>query len=178
MNVLSPADYLGLLLQFALLSCLSVGGALAAAPEMHRYLVDQQQWLSHQQFNDAISIAQAAPGPNILFVTLLGWQVAGLPGAFAATVGIIVPSSLITFYGYRLKVAYEQSRLVRAIRRGLMPIAIGLTASTGWVIASAHPDNWRLGLLTAVSVVVYLRARFNPLWLIVAGALAGMLGIV
>ena len=178
MNALSFGDYLGLLLQFALLSCLSVGGALAAAPEMHRYLVDQQHWLSHQQFNDAISIAQAAPGPNILFVTLLGWQVAGLPGAFAATVGIIVPSSLITFYGYRLKVAYEDSRIVRAIRRGLMPIAIGLTASAGWVIVSAHLDNWRLTLLTAISVLVYLRARFNPLWLIFGGALAGVLGIV
>lgn len=171
---LSPGDYLDLVLHFALLSCLSVGGALAAAPEMHRYLVDQQHWLTHQQFNDAISIAQAAPGPNILFVTLLGWQVAGLPGAFAATVGIIVPSSLITFYGYRLKVAYEDSRLVRAIRRGLMPIAIGLTASAGWVIASVHLDNWRLAALTLISAVAYLSARFNPLWLILAGALAGI----
>ena len=175
---MAVAELLALIGHFALLSCLSVGGALAAAPDMHRFLVDQHGWISDRQFADSITIAQAAPGPNILFVTLLGWQAGGVPGAIAATVGIIVPSSIITFFGYRLKTAHDDSRLVGAIRRGLSPIAIGLTASAGWVVAHNHVADWRLTSLTVVTVVVYLFARFNPLWLIGAGAVLGLLGWV
>lgn len=172
------ADFLAFFAHFALLSTLSVGGALAAAPEMHRFLVDSRLWLSHQQFADSITLAQAAPGPNILFVTLLGWQFAGVTGALVATIGIMLPSSLITFYGYRLKQAYDDSRIVGAIRLGLSPIAIGLTASAGWVVAVSNDRNWRLAVVTAVAALLSLRARFNLLWLIAAGAVLGAAGVL
>ncbi len=175
---MSGADLLALFLHFAALSPLAFGGALAATPEMHRYLVEQRDWMSHAQFIDSIALAQAAPGPNILFVTLLGWQAAGVAGAAVATLGILLPSSAICLAGNRLQMAHRDSRLVRAMQRGLAPIAIGLMLSAGWVVARANDSDWRLALLTGGAAVFFLRSRRNPLWLIGAAALAGALGWV
>jgi chromate transporter len=175
----SAPDLLDLLLHFASLSLLAIGGALATSPEMHRHLVEARGWMTTPQFNDAIAIAQAAPGPNILFVTLLGWQAGGAPGALAATAGILLPSSLVTFAAWRWKTAREDAPLVAAIRLGLSPIAIGLTAAAGWVVAAggngADPALWAL---TAGSAALVATTRVNLLWLIGAGALLGALGVV
>jgi chromate transporter len=176
---MSGAGLLDLFVHFASLSLLAIGGALAVSPEMNRYLVDERGWLSTPQFNDAIAIAQAAPGPNILFVTLLGWQVGGMAGALAATVGQLLPSSLVTLACWRWKSAREDAPLVAAIRLGLSPIAIGLTASAGWVIASgASGTDPTLWAMTAVAALVVWRTRVNLLWLVGAGALLGALGVV
>jgi chromate transporter len=170
---------LDLLLHFASLSMLAIGGAMVMTPEMHRYLVDERGWLSAGTFNDAIAIAQAAPGPNILFVMLLGWQVAGTAGAVAAIVGTMLPSSVATFLAWRWKLAREDATIVAAIRLGLSPIAIGLTASAGFVIAggaaSHDPALWGVSAAAAVVTVV---TRLNLLWLVGAGALLGILGVV
>ena len=175
---MSWTDLLALFIHFASLSPLAFGGALAASPEMHRYLVEQRDWMSHGQFVDSIALAQVAPGPNILFVTLLGWQAGGGLGALVATVGILLPSSLICVYGYRLQAAHRQARLARSIRRGMSPIAVGLTMSAGWIVAAANDTRWSLAMLTAAAALVFLFSRRNPLWLIGAGALAGALGFV
>jgi len=175
---MNHADLLALFVHFASLSPLAIGGALGTSPEMHRYLVDERGWLSHTQFVDSIALAQAAPGPNILFVTLLGWEAAGGPGALVSTLGILLPSSLICLYGNRVQAAHRDARLVRAIRRGLSPIAIGLTLSAGWIIAVANDTDWKLALLTVAAAVFFLFSRRNPLWLIGAGAVAGALGLV
>ena len=68
-------DALAMALHFMLLSVMAVGGAVSTAPEMQRFVVTQQHWLTHGQFNASIALAQAAPGPNLLFVTLVGWQI-------------------------------------------------------------------------------------------------------
>jgi chromate transporter len=176
---MTGAELLDVLLRFASLSLLAVGGALGTAPEMHRFLVGERGWLTDLQFTDSIAIAQAAPGPNILFVTLLGWQAGGAGGALAATLGIMLPSSLATFWAWRWKRSREDSRLVGAVRLGMSPIAIGLTGAAGWVIAEGgNGADWRLWALTAATVVVVLRTRLNLTWLIVAGAGLGVLGVV
>jgi chromate transporter len=72
---LTWTDWLTLFAHFATLSLLSIGGAIATVPDMHRFLHDQQHWLTNVQFSSSIALAQAAPGPNVLFVALLGWQV-------------------------------------------------------------------------------------------------------
>jgi chromate transporter len=176
---MSGADLLDVFLRFASLSLLAVGGALGTAPEMHRFLVGERGWLTDLQFTDAIAIAQAAPGPNILFVMLLGWQAGGAGGALAATLGIMLPSSLTTFWAWRWKRSREDARLVGAVRLGLSPIAIGLTGAAGWVIAEgANRADWRLWVLTGATVIVVLRTRVNLTWLIAAGAGLGVLGVV
>lgn len=175
---MSSGDLLDLFVHFASLSLLAIGGALGTSPEMHRYLVGEREWMTHGQFTDAIALAQAAPGPNILFVTLLGWQAAGLAGAAAATVGILLPSSLLCLVANRWRTANAESRIVCAIRCGLSPIAIGLTLGAGWIIATANNVDPALWGLTAFAFVVFLVSRRNPLWLIAAGALAGAMGWV
>src|SRR5215211_7170147 len=72
---LHSADWLSLFGHYLLLSLLSIGGAISTTSEMHRYLVDEQHWLTPSQFNASIAIAQAAPGPNVLFVALMGWNI-------------------------------------------------------------------------------------------------------
>ncbi len=175
---MSGWDLLAMLGHFAMLSAIAVGGGLAMAPEMHRFLVDSRGWMSHQQFADSITLAQAAPGPNILFVTLLGWQAAGGVGALVATVGMMVPSSVITYAANRWSSRRGDSRVVQAIRLGMAPIAIGFTLSAGWLVALANDVRWPLAAVTLLTVIVVIGTRLNPLWLIAAGALLGIAGVL
>jgi chromate transporter len=174
---MNPSMLTDLFLHFGMLSLLSIGGVLATAPEMNRYLVGERGWMSGDEFTGSIALAQAAPGPNMLFVTLLGWQAAGLPGALAATVGTLLPSSLLALFGGRWVRSHEAAPLVVALRLGLSPIAIGLTAAAGWVVAAgAAGGDWRSWALTAAAAAVMLGTRINLLWVIGGGAALGALG--
>ena len=164
---------------FATLSLLSIGGVLATAPEMHRFLVGERGWMSGDDFTGSIALAQAAPGPNMLFVTLLGWQAAGLAGALAATLGTLLPSGLVALLGGRWVRSHEATPVVVALRRGLSPIAIGLTAAAGWVVASgAAGSDWRLWAVAATAAAVMLGTRINLMWVIGGGAALGAVGWV
>jgi chromate transporter len=173
---MSSESLIGLFVHFASLSLLAVGGALGLAPEMRRYLVDEHQLITGTAFTEAIVIAQAAPGPNILFVTLLGWQAGGAWGALATTLGLLGPSSLFTWWAARFKRQREDAAWVAAVRLGLSPIAIGLTAAAGWVVSEGNNgSDWRLWTMGLVAMLIVLRSRINMLWLILAGAVLGVL---
>ena len=178
------SDWLTLFMQYLLLSLLSVGGAISTTPEMHRFLVDQHGWLTPAQFNASIAIAQAAPGPNVLFVALMGWNVginnghlwAGLLGVLVTMVGILVPSTTLTYLAAQWGHRNRQLRWVRAFKQGMAPIVIGLLLSTAWILAKASADatsDWPLWLVTMISAAVVWRTRIHMLWLLGAGALAG-----
>jgi len=171
-------DLAALGLHFALLSLMAIGGVSSILPDMQRYVVEANHWLSAKQFADAYALGQAAPGPNMMFVTLLGWQLAGWAGAIVATLAIVAPPILLTMVATRLNARNPDAPLGRAIRGGLGPIAIGLTLSSGWILAQSSDHDWRTALLTLLTVVLMLRTRLNPMWLILAGAIAGMTGIV
>ncbi|HQY38583.1 MAG TPA: chromate transporter [Giesbergeria sp.] len=186
---LQPLDWLHLFLYYLSISLLAVGGAIATAPDMHRFLVDQQAWLTDMQFSASIAIAQAAPGPNVLFIALLGWHVGlnaggwgyGLLGAALCMLGIMVPSATLTWLATRWAHRNRQRRAVRAFKQGMAPLVIGLLMATTWVLASAHDSpatDWRLWLLTAATAVLVWRTRLHLLWMLGAGALAGALGWV
>lgn len=186
---LTPADWLNLFTHFLTLSLLSVGGAIVTAPEMHRFLVGQQQWLTDPQFTSAIAIAQAAPGPNVLFVALLGWNVGlnaggwltGLAAMCVVMVAILFPSSILTYTATRWAHRNRELRAVRAFKQGMAPIVVALLISTGWVLSAAHPNpatDWKLWLLTGVCTLVVWRTRLHLLWVLGAGALLGALGLV
>ena len=194
---LTAADWLALLLHFLSLSLLAVGGVITTAPDMHRYLVDEQHWLSDSQFSSSIALAQAAPGPNVLFVALLGWNVgmnagAGLGagtaawmaaalGAAMAMLGIMLPSTTLTFTVARWGHQNRELRAVRAFKQGMAPIVIALLLATGWILsagAGSSIKNWPLWLLTAASALLVWRTRLHLLWLLAAGGLLGWLGWV
>jgi chromate transporter len=171
---MSSSDFWDLFFKFCSLSVVAVGGALATAGDMHRYLVDERQWMSSGQFADSIALAQIAPGPNILFVTLLGLQVGGPLGAVATTIGILLPSSVMTFYSFRMRARYQNTPLMRAIATGLAPLALGMIAATGMTLSKAADTNWLWALVTFVTVILVVRTKINPLWLLAIGALLGL----
>jgi chromate transporter len=194
---LSLADWLQLVLHFATLSLLAVGGAITTTPDMHRYLVTQQGWLSDAQFNASIAIAQAAPGPNVLFIALLGWNVglnngAGGPpliwallGALVCLVGVLLPSSTLVYLTARWSHANRERRGVRAFKQGLAPVVVALLISTGWILAEGQTQkgadlistmraSWPFWLLTAATAWLVWRTRLHLLWLLGAGAALGV----
>ncbi|NMM76534.1 chromate transporter [Acidovorax sp. SRB_14] len=190
--VLQPLDWLNLFVYFLSLSLLAVGGAIATAPEMHRLLVERQGWLSEMQFNASIALAQAAPGPNVLFIALLGWNVGlnaggtgamgwlyGLLGMAVCMLGIMVPSSTLTWLATRWAHKHRERRGVRAFKQGMAPIVIGLVMATAWVLGRAQgqlASDWPLWLLTAATMLLVWRTRLHLLWMLGAGALLGAMG--
>ncbi|HMW22937.1 MAG TPA: chromate transporter [Burkholderiaceae bacterium] len=162
---------------YLILSLLAVGGAITTAPDMQRYLVQEHGWLSDAQFSASIGLAQAAPGPNILFVAVLGWNVAGLAGLLATMAGIMLPSSVLALAASRWLATRRETFAVRVFTGGLAPLTIGLLGATGWILAAPVRGSWAAWVLMVGSVVAMLRSKISPMWLIGLGALAGALGL-
>ena len=165
----------------ALLSFAAVGGGvIMLAPDIHRYVVNVHGWINDEQFAAAYAIAQAAPGPNMLFVTLVGWQIAGLFGAIGATGAVILPPALLTFVATRVssRRAGSVGRFGKAVRNGLAPLSVGLLLAGVWVLFESSNAGWRESLVVLATLVIVLRTKINPLWLIVAGALGGIAGLI
>ena len=191
---LQPLDWLNLFLYFLSISLLAVGGAIATAPDMHRFLVERQGWLTELQFNTSIVLAQAAPGPNVLFIALLGWNLglnagSGQPLAWAfgalgvavCMLGVLLPSCILTWAATRWAHRNRERRSVRAFKQGMAPLVIGLLLATAWVLGSAHGEpaqDWPLWLLSAATTLLVWRTRIHLLWLLGAGALLGAFGWV
>lgn len=176
MNPLGPADLLVLFGHFALLSLLSIGGAIATVPEMHRFLVTGRHWLDDATFAGSVALAQAAPGPNVLFVAVVGWNVAGAPGVVAAMLGSLLPSTTLALAASRWGAARQDSRAVRAFSAGMAPVTLGLVLSSGWVLAEPARHHAVLAVLVLATIGLMLRTRVSPVWPIAAGAAAGALG--
>ena len=173
-------DRLGVLaLDFAMLSLLSVGGASSVLPEMHRSLVEVHGWMSSREFTELYALAQASPGPNVLVVSLFGWQAAGLAGAIVTTLAMVVPSSVLTFYADRMLWRASGAAAWREIiDNALAPVTIGLIAASGVLVASANASHVTALLLTAACALISWRTKFHPLWMIAIGALAGSWGLL
>lgn len=169
-----------LVLHFALLSLLAFGGGNATLPEMQRLVVEHYHWMSASTFAELFAVAQAAPGPNVLVVSLIGLQLAGIPGFLATTAAFCLPSSLL-MYGFARwwqRVGNVPWRL--AVQAAVGPVAVGLVLASGWLMAgtAAGPGHsWSL-LLVAATVVLVLALPWNPLWWIAAGALLGLSGVI
>lgn len=186
---LTLQDWGSLFLHYLSLSLLSIGGAIATAPDMHRFLVDQQGWLTDAQFNASIAIAQAAPGPNVLFVALLGWNVGmntggvltGLLGVLVAMTGILIPSTTLTYVAASWGHRNRELRSVRAFKQGMAPIVVALLIATGWILASSDGstlNQWPLWLTTVITALIVWRTQMHMLWLLGAGAWLGWFGFI
>lgn len=174
---LFSSELVALFGHFLILSLLAVGGAITVAPDMHRVLVGELGLLTDAQFNASIAIAQAAPGPNVLFVAVMGYQAAGLAGAAATMAGIMLPSTTLALAAARWSHARRDWRAVRAFKAGMAPLVIALMFATGWILTAQTP-GWRHVLLTIAAALLAWRTRIHLLWMIGAGAVIGGMGWV
>ena len=164
---------LELFIKFCLLSLMAVGGASAVLPEMHRQIVEVSGWMSSAEFAALYAITQAAPGPNVLIVSLIGWKLAGIKGALVCTLGMCGPTSLLAYGMGKLWYRFSHSPWRKAIERGLAPITIGLVLGSACLLVQAAGSNWQLYAVAVASAVVSYWGKQNPLWCLVAGAILG-----
>ena len=167
-----------LALHFGLLSCLAVGGAITTVPDMHRFVVGQHGWLSDAEFSGSVALAQAAPGPNVMFVAVIGFNVGGLAGVAATLAGSLVPSIVIALSAARWGEQRRETRPVKAFTQGLAPVTIGLLLSTSWVLTDPVRGHPAWLPLVAGTVALMWGTRLSPLWPIAAGAALGAMGWV
>jgi chromate transporter len=162
---------------FALMSLFAIGGANSAVPEMHRFAVDVQHWMTDQQFSDTFALAQLTPGPNVIIVTLIGYHVAGIIGALVTTLAMCGPTCLFAFYVGRASDRFKGTAWHGALSRGLIPVTLGLTAASATVVATAADYNWTAAGITLLAAVVSYWMRLNPLWVFGGAALLGLVGL-
>jgi chromate transporter len=165
-------------LHLALLSLVAVGGVNTIVPELHRQTVELNGSLTAQQFADLFAIAQAAPGPNVLFVTLIGWQLAGLYGAVLATAALTVPTCTIAYLVTRVWDRFREARWRIATQAGLVPVTIGFIAASAYLIARAADISIVALAITAATAGIAYWSRINPLWALAAAAAIGFAGWV
>jgi chromate transporter len=184
---MGAADWLSLLVHYLALSLLCVGGAITTAPDMHRFLVQEKGWLTDPQFSASIAIAQAAPGPNVLFTALMGWNVGlnagglwtALLGMALCLGGIMLPSSVLVYLTAAWSHRNRDLRAVRAFKQGMAPLVVALLVATGWILATANGyalSNWPAWLTTFATALLVWRTKVHLLWLLGAGAVLGWLG--
>lgn len=161
---------------FGTLSLLAVGGIPSTLPEMQRQVVAVHHWMGPQDFAALFALAQASPGPNMLISTLVGWRVAGLPGALVATVALCGPSSLLTYATAHLWHRFRHAPWRQAVQAGLTPVTVGLVLGAAFLLARATTTGWSTALITGATTVLLLRTRIHPLWLLGGAAALGAMG--
>jgi chromate transporter len=165
-----------LALIFSQLSLVAFGGGNTTLPEMHRQVVDVHHWMTSADFAALYALAQAAPGPNLMVVPLIGWQVAGLGGLLVTTFAIFGPSSVVTVIALHFWRRFKDKPWRAAVQAGLVPISVGLVAASAAIITRAVDHEWIFAAITAVSAAILLRFRVHPLWMLALGAAVGWTG--
>jgi chromate transporter len=174
--VSSPLPALAAL--FAQLSLLAFGGGNAVLPEMQRQVVEVHRWMTAADFAALYALAQAAPGPNMLVSTLIGWQVAGLAGALAATFGLTVPSCALTLAVASAWYRFRDAPWRRAIQAGLMPVTVGLVGAGAVLLCQTTATGWRTAVLTTVATVLFVSTKVHPLLVLGVAAVLGAVGLL
>jgi chromate transporter len=165
---------LQILATFSILSLVAVGGANAVLPEMHRQLVDLRGWLDDATFSQLYALAQAAPGPNILVASVMGWRIGGWGGMAMATVGMLLPAAVLAWIMAGLVQRLRGAPWLKPAQGGLVPVAVGLLLAAGLVMAEASSQFGLLPLVVvAVSSVFVWRTSYSPLWVLVGGGVLG-----
>ncbi len=134
--------------------------------------------MTDKQFADVFAISQLSPGPNVLIVTLIGYSVAGVAGALAATLAMCGPTAILAYYVSRLLQRSRHSRWPAIIQAALVPLSIGLMAASGLILARTSDQSWIAALITVVAAALAFATRLNPIWMLVAGGILGFAGVI
>jgi len=158
---------------FAYVSLLTVGGGMAAFPELKTLTVDVHKWLTLQQLVHLYSVGQLAPGPKMMMVVPIGEWVAGLAGAAVVLTAFFGPTSLLTLIVGRLWGALARWRWRASIQKGLAPVSIGLLLAGSLTMARAAITDWITATVAIGALVILLLRSVNPALLVLGGAIIG-----
>ncbi len=175
---MSATTLLRLIMVFGSLSVLSIGGGNTVLPQMHLDAVKNYHWLTDRQFADLFAISQAAPGPSMLIVTLIGYAAAGWVGALVATVAMIVPAGFLVYFSARFWNSAKDAKWRLAVEKGFAPLTVGLVLASGVIVAKSANHGYREWALTAVATVIFTCTKTNPLLVVGVAGLIGWLGWV
>ncbi|HXT82052.1 MAG TPA: chromate transporter [Acetobacteraceae bacterium] len=163
---------------FGQLSLLAFGGTNSILPEMQRQVVDLHHWLTAPEFAALFALAQAAPGPNMMVVSLIGWHVAGLPGALITTIAVSTPSSILVLLVGGVWHRFRNASWRKAVQAGLTPVTAGLVMASAALLIRSTSADWSLAAVTLVAVVAILSRKLHPLVVLAGAAAVGALGLV
>jgi chromate transporter len=171
-------DLIQLAIVFGQLSLLAFGGANSVIPELQRQVVDVHHWMSAHDFAAMYALAQAAPGPNMMVVSLIGWRVAGVPGALVTTGAVTLPSSILTLFVAGVWYKFKDADWRKAVQAGLTPVTAGLIMASAALLIKSTTVDWTAGVVTVIACGLFLQGKFHPLLLLAVAALAGAVGLV
>jgi chromate transporter len=165
---------IALIIVIAPLSLLAIGGASAIYAPLQYQAVDVYHWVTGREYIELFAIARVTPGPGSMLTTILGWRLAGLPGALVATLALYIPCSALCFVVARFWNRYRGSRWHAAIESGLRPIGAGLMASGGVMILRVENSGGLLtwGMALAACALLFWRPLLHPMILMAGGAVA------
>ena len=151
------------------------GGGYVLIPLLHRIMVDQLRWLTLKEFLDGVALSQLTPGPLAMLATFTGFKAAGFPGAFAGTVCIFLPCTVLML---AISSHYEKMRnmeLIRTILDGLLPAVVGLVAAAAWTLGKTSLVSVRDFLLLAAGLLILQFTKVSPMFVILGAAAIGLI---
>jgi chromate transporter len=160
---------------FAYLSLLTIGGGVAAFPEMKFLTVDVHKWLTFPQLVHLYSVGQMAPGPNMMMIVSIGDWAGGLLGALVTVIAFFGPTALLAFVVARLRKRLERWRWRPSIQQGLAPVSIGLLLAGSFTMARAAITGLETATIAVSVLLILLRYKINPALLVVGSAVLGIL---
>lgn len=159
---------------FTQLSLLAFGGGASILPEMQRQVVDVHGWMSAADFGALYALAQAAPGPNLMVVPLIGWHVAGLAGVVVTSIAKFIPSSVLMGVVLGLWERFKDRPWRARVQAGLVPVTVGLVLASAWLITLSVVHNAATALITVAVAALSVFTRLHPLWMLLGGAVVGL----
>lgn len=159
----------------AFVSLFSVGGAHVMLPDIYRVIVTQQQWIEPQQFSQIVALSQAAPGPNVLVMAMLGYAIGGLPFAALATLAFVAPTSVICYLAASMGARGGSNRWKDIAKLALGPMTAGLVIASGLVLARGAEAGAAGWVLTAIGAYCAAFTKVSPLLVVIGAGVVGLL---
>jgi chromate transporter len=160
---------------FAYLSILTVGGGMAAFPEMKVLTVEVHKWLTFPQLIHLYSVGQMAPGPNMMMIVAIGEWAGGMLGAVAVLMAFFGPTAVLAFVVARLWKKIEKWPWRTSIQQGLAPVSIGLLLAGCFTMAKGAISGVETAAIAVGVLLILQQYKVNPALLVVGSAVLGML---
>ncbi len=164
-----------LFLTFSGMSVLLFGGGFVFIPLIQQIVVQEQGWLTRQEFIDAVALGQITPGPILISAAFIGYKVMGLLGAAIATVAIFLPPALLMLVSAHFLMRVQKSLAARAVLRGIRSAVIGMIAAAAWSIGTTAVPNWLSAVIFLAALIALLRFHVDVAWIIPSAGFTGLL---